>query len=50
MIEQLEIERLPESALARDRQSSFDRFPWWLLAIIGFLVVMAAVIWRSESY
>jgi polar amino acid transport system permease protein len=48
--QQLEIERLPESALARDRQSSFDRFPWWLLAIIAFLVVMAAVVVLEESY
>lgn len=50
MIEQIEMENLPQAALARDRESSFDRFPWWLLAIIGFLVVMAVVIVVRESY
>ena len=50
MIEQIELENLPQSALAQDRQSSFDRFPWWLLALIGFLVAMAVTIWQSESY
>ncbi len=50
MIEQIELENLPQSALAQDRQSSFDRFPWWLLVLIGFLVAMAVAIWQSESY
>lgn len=50
MIEQIEMENLPQSTLPRDRQSSFDRFPWWLLAIIAFLVVMAALIVLLESY
>lgn len=50
MLEQLDIERIPDTALARDRESSFDRFPWWLVAIIGFLVLMATVIVLQERY
>lgn len=46
----MEIERIPDSAVVRDGERSFDHFPWWLLAIISFLLIMAAVITLREPY
>jgi polar amino acid transport system permease protein len=47
-----EVERLPETIRAREREGvwSFDQFPWWLGAIIAFIVIMAVIILTRESY
>ncbi len=34
----------------RDRRFSFQQFPWWLVAIIGFLVLMLLLILTDSDY
>jgi polar amino acid transport system permease protein len=47
-----EVERLPETIRTRERVGgwSFDQIPWWLGAIISFIVIMAAIILTREAY
>lgn len=47
-----EVERLPGTVQARRRDGawSFDQIPWWLGAIIAFIVIMAVIIVTRESY
>ncbi|MDT8305492.1 MAG: amino acid ABC transporter permease [Anaerolineae bacterium] len=47
-----EVERLPETIRAREAEGvwSFEHFPWWLGAIVAFIVVMAFIIITNEAY
>jgi polar amino acid transport system permease protein len=41
---------LEEQLAGKDRADAFKQFPWWLVAIIAFLVIMALVIVLDPNY